>query len=126
MVDLEKQVVFWRDGAKEDWDVARELVQRGRVRHGMFFAHLALEKSLKAHVCRATRDIAPRLHNLVRLAEITGLSMNQDLLDVCAVMNAFQVEGRYPETLSPEPSPEEARRYLSRAQEVFSWLMDRL
>ncbi|NCO95976.1 MAG: HEPN domain-containing protein, partial [Armatimonadetes bacterium] len=53
MIDVEKQVAYWRDGAKEDWEVAQELVDRGRTRHGLFFGHLALEKLLKAHVCRA-------------------------------------------------------------------------
>jgi len=47
MVDISKQIIFWRDNAKEDWDVARQLVDNGRTRHGLFFAHLALEKSLK-------------------------------------------------------------------------------
>jgi hypothetical protein len=34
-------------------------VARGRTRHGLFFAHLALEKTLKAHVCRATNENWP-------------------------------------------------------------------
>lgn len=74
MIDVEKQVAYWRDGAQEDWAVARELVGNGRTRHGLFFVHLALEKVLKAHVCRQTRDLAPRIHNLVRLAELTGVN----------------------------------------------------
>lgn len=60
MIDLEKQVAYWRDGAVEDWQVAVELVNLGRTRHGLFFAHLALKKLLKAHLCRATADLAPQ------------------------------------------------------------------
>jgi HEPN domain-containing protein len=44
----------------------------------LFFAHLALEKLLKAHVCRATRDLAPRVHALLRLAERAGLMLPED------------------------------------------------
>jgi len=29
----------------------------------MFFVHVALEKTLKAHVCEATRDLAPKIHS---------------------------------------------------------------
>jgi hypothetical protein len=47
MVDIEKQVVYWRLSAAEDWDVAEALVERGNPRHGLFFAHLALEKNAK-------------------------------------------------------------------------------
>jgi HEPN domain-containing protein len=122
MIDIEKQVAYWRDGAREDWAVAQELVDGGRIRHGLFFAHLALEKALKAHVCRQTRDLAPRIHNLVRLAELAGLNLTQEQVDVLAEMNAFNIEGRYPESLTPPPTLAQARTYLTRAEEVFRWL----
>lgn len=96
MIDIDKQIVHWRDGAKEDIEVARELVARGRNRHGLFLAHLALEKVLKAHVCRHTRDLAPRIHSLVRLAELASIKPNKEQLDTLAEMNAFNLEGRYP------------------------------
>ena len=69
MFDIGKQIAYWRDGAAEDWRVAQDLIKRRKVRHGLFFAHLALEKLLKALVCRRTQDLAPRIHSLVRLAE---------------------------------------------------------
>lgn len=75
MIDIDKQIAYWRDSADEDFAVARELVRWTRIRHGLFFAHLALEKALKAHVCRVTHDIAPRVHNLVRLAELAELDL---------------------------------------------------
>jgi len=54
VIDIEKHVEYWRSGAREDWAVATELVDRGRVRHGLFIGHLALEKALKVLVCRHT------------------------------------------------------------------------
>jgi HEPN domain-containing protein len=126
MIDIEKQVAYWRSGASEDWQVATELIRRKRLRHGLFFAHLALEKALKAHVCRQTQDLAPRIHNLVRLAEIAQLQLDDKQIDVLAEMNAFNLEGRYPEMLTPEPTIEEARRYIRRAKEVYTWLMSQL
>jgi HEPN domain-containing protein len=123
MIDVDKQIGFWRKGAEEDWDVALDLVQRGRLRHGLFFAHLALEKALKAHVCRTTQDIPPRLHNLVRLAELGNLKPQPSQADTLAEMNAFSIEGRYPDALSPPPSQEEATRYMRQAEEVFKWLI---
>jgi len=55
MVDIAKQIAFWRDGANEDWDVARQLVDTGRTRHGLFFAHLALEKYLRRSYVNSLR-----------------------------------------------------------------------
>jgi len=123
MIDIDKQISFWRNGAEEDLAVGRDLVNRNRIRHGLFFAHLALEKALKAHICRVTKDIAPRLHNLVRLVELAKLDIKPAHVDILAEMNSFNIEGRYPDTLSPPPSQEEAQHYMTQGEEVFQWLI---
>ena len=125
MIDIGKQVEFWRTGAKEDFAVAQELVGRERIRHGLFFLHLSLEKALKAHVCRATWDLAPRIHNLVRLAELAEIRFSQEQTDTLAEMNEFNIQGRYPGSLSPAPTPAEAQAYLTQAEGIFQWLNSR-
>ena len=126
MIDINKQIRFWKNGALEDWEVAQELVNNGRGRHGLFFAHLAIEKLIKAHVCRHTQDLAPRIHNLVRLAETAALPLNQTQRDIMAEMNAFNIEGRYPDFSILPLSHVESQDYLSRAGEVYQWLMSQL
>ena len=123
MVDIEKQIAFWRSSAEEDWDVARQLVANERTRHGLFFAHLALEKILKAIVCKHSQDLAPKLHNLSRLSELAGLTLDTGKMEVLAEMNAFHIEGRYPESLTKPPTKAEALNYMARAEGVFQWLM---
>jgi HEPN domain-containing protein len=126
MVDISKQIEYWHQGAQEDWLVAQQLVESGKIRHGLFFAHLALEKLLKAHVCKKTNDLAPRIHNLIRLFEAAQIEMNPTHKDVLAVMNEFNLEGRYPlEYVSP-PTHEEARDYLQKSYEVMQWLIQKL
>ncbi len=126
MVDTGKQISYWIAGAKEDWDVAVKLVDDGRYRHGLFFAHLALEKALKAHVCRHTNEIAPKIHGLVKLAEIADITLDIDQLRALAEMTSFNIEGRYPETLPIPPSKEKAKYYMERAGAVFKWLTSQL
>jgi HEPN domain-containing protein len=125
MVDINKQIKTWVDGSREDLEVASELVGKGRIRHGLFFAHLALEKALKALVCRRTQDIAPPIHNLVRLVEAAGVELTREQVDLLADVNAFNIEARYPDHLVPPPSGEEALRYLARIEETMQWLMKR-
>ncbi len=122
MIDVEKQVAYWRNGAIEDWLVAVELVNMGHTRHGLFLAHLALEKMLKAHICRTTQDLAPRIHPLLRLAEHTGLALSDEQRTFLARFDRYQIEGRYPDLLPAPPSQEVARKELKRAEEVFEWL----
>lgn len=122
MVDIGKQIDFWREGAKEDWSIAIRLIDEGQTRHGLFFLNLAIEKALKSHVCRQTRDIAPKIHNLMRLAEIAALELSQEQMDILADLNEFQIEGRYPEFLKPPLTKEAALAISVRAEEVFQWL----
>ncbi len=102
------------------------LVAQGKVRHALFFAHLALEKMLKACVCHATRDLPPRIHKLVRLAERAGLELGDDVRDLLAEMDAFQLEGQYPEPPRALPHAGKAGQLAVRVREVFEWLKKRL
>ncbi len=122
MIDIERQIAHWRGGAEEDFAVGRELIANKRPRHGLFFLHLALEKALKAIVCRVTGKDSPRIHNLVRLSQLACLTLPENHLDTLAKMNAFNIEGRYSDMLQPTPSTAEVHSYLSRAEEVFRWL----
>jgi hypothetical protein len=97
MMDIAKQVAYWRDSAKEDWAVAFELVHGGL-----------------------------QIHNPVRLADLAGLQPSPEQRDTLAEMNAFHLEGRYPESLTPLPTVEEARGYMTRGEGVFQWLMNQL
>jgi len=126
MIDIQKQISYWQTGAIEDWAVATDLISRKRIRHGLFFVHLALEKLLKAHVCQHTQELAPRIHNLSRLVELTALTLSLDQQNILAEANAFNLEGRYPDLLVPPPTPDEAREYMYRAAEVYKWLLSLL
>jgi HEPN domain-containing protein len=126
MVDISQLVVYWRNGATEDWEVANQLVDGGKIRHGMFFAHLALEKILKAHICKKTEKLAPKSHNLVRLAEIAELNLKPQDLDTLAEMNEFNLEGRYPITFVSPPTKKESIEYMKRAKGIFEWLTQKL
>ncbi len=58
-------------GAMEEWVVANELLTLERTRHALFWTHLTLEKMLKAHVCRQTKAVPPKIHNLLTLAKMS-------------------------------------------------------
>ena len=98
---------------------------REKVRHGLFFVHLALEKALKAIVCRVTGDAPPKIHNLVRLSQLARIEPSPVQLDTLAKMNAFNIEGRYSGAIQPSPTLAEVRTYLARAEEAFQWLISR-
>jgi len=56
MMNKNKHINFWRDSSVEDLEVAEQLVNNGKTRHGLFFGHLALEKLLKGLIVKGTAD----------------------------------------------------------------------
>jgi hypothetical protein len=58
------------------------LVERRRIRHGLFFAQLAIEKALKAHVCRHNLPFSgPRASRGMRRGEIRSPSAGTRKID---------------------------------------------
>ncbi len=125
-MDVEKQVDYWRSGSEEDIAAAETLMERGHLRHALFFAHLCLEKALKAHVTRKTGDVPPRIHNLVRLAELAGLALDSERADFLRRFNLYQLEGRYPEMGEAQLDTETANERLALAKEMVGWLTVKL
>jgi len=125
-MDIEKHIAYWRDGAQEDFGAAEDLVRRGRYRHGLFFAHLAVEKMLKAHVTKATVGIPPKIHNLVRLGTLSALSLSQQQIDFLEDFNLYQLEGRYPENVKHLIQKNTTVTDMGRAKELIQWLNSRL
>jgi HEPN domain-containing protein len=126
MVDISGQIDYWRNGAKDDWEAANQLIDGGKTRQGMFFAHLALEKILKAHICKSTGKLAPKIHNLVRLSEIARLQLKPGDIEILAEMNEFNLEGRYPVTFLPPPTKNESLEFMKKAKGIFEWLTQKL
>lgn len=123
MFDMEHQISYWHRSADEDWEVAQELVNSGRTRHGLFFAHLEL---LKALICLHTNTIPPKIHNLLLLASKTGLSLHNEQKLFFARFDQYQIEGRYPEMLPAAPTQEKAVEEIAAAQEFQKWLKQML
>ncbi len=124
-MDIGKQIDYWRISALEDWDAAQTLVKAGKYRHGLFLAHLTLEKMLKAHICRATGDIPPRNHRLTALADLAGLRLSQRRSIFLGHFDLYQLEGRYPNPTAEPISVLECRREMKKAGDLLKWLKER-
>lgn len=126
MINTEKQIQYWKDSSQEDFEAARELIKSDKIRHGLFFLHLSVEKMLKAHVCKNTKDIPPRSHNLIRLLEISEIILDPKQTELLAELNPMNLEGRYPETYFILPGNDEVNKYLEKTEELLVWLKSQL
>jgi HEPN domain-containing protein len=126
MINIQKQIDYWRNGATEELECAANLFEDGRIRHGLFFLHLAIEKILKAHVCRKTQDLAPWKHNLLRLSDLADIKLKEEDAGFLVELNQYNLEGRYPEMSEELPSAEDIKQIRQTTERIFVWLHDQL
>lgn len=125
-INVPKLIQYWKQGAEEELETARLLLQHKRSRPALFYTHLALEKALKAHVVKATGKIAPYSHDLPFLAHCAALELSPEQMDLLAEMNKHVSKSRYPGEGSPPPSSKVVRKYLENTKEMIQWLIRKL
>ena len=126
-----KQLVdYWRRGSLEDLEGAKEIIDHtSRDASGLFFAHLCLERALKAFYCQKTSQHAPYTHNLLALVEKAGLQLSEADIQLMAEINEFNLEARYPDekfTIYQRASKEVASAYLCDVERIHSWILQKL
>ena len=124
-MNVDKVVRYWADSATEDWPVTQHLLDSGAYQYALFFAHLYLEKLLKALVVRHTNEHAPRTHNLLFLAERAHLSLTAEQHDVLLRVTAYNISTRYPDDAAKSKSRytlEFTVNELNIVEETGKWL----
>lgn len=122
MIDIDKQIAYWETGALEDLESAKILIDSDRLLHGLFFCHLVLEKVIKAHIVKHTKEIAPRSHNLLFLSEKGNLEFCEEDEIFLGILMKYQLQGRYPDYNPIVPNRSKVIEYLIKTEELLSWL----
>lgn len=105
------------------------MLEAARYIYVLFMCQQATEKLLKALVVKTTKSFPPRLHNLLRLLELTKLEMGENEKKFLEKLSYYYLEARYPEEkkkISAEINKELAQEYLNKTEEIFKWLASKL
>ncbi|MBN1383014.1 MAG: HEPN domain-containing protein [Deltaproteobacteria bacterium] len=122
---MDKQIAYWIEESEKDLPVAEILLEKGHYTWCLFVGHLVLEKILKAIYVKEHRKLAPRIHDLVKLAKSTKLELTDDQLLFLSEVSDFSMEGRYPDEKSQfaaKCNEEFADGYLKKIREMHCWL----
>ena len=126
MIDIKKQIEYWVNGAQDDIKAASVLIRERRILHGLFFCHLVIEKAIKAHVVKASGEVAPRSHNLIYLAEKTKLEFDSETEIFLGILMKYQLQGRYPDYNPVLPDDARVNEYFEKTKTLLKWLIERL
>lgn len=125
-MDSNKQIEYWITTAADDLNSAELLISNKRILHGLFFCHLCIEKSIKAHIVRNTGQIPPKSHKLGYLLDLTDLEVTEEDKDFCALLMIYQLEGRYPASYPSTPAYKLSKEYLEKTKTFYQWLKEKL
>lgn len=131
MSDSDAAVSYWIDLADYDLQTAQAMLATGRYVYVGFMCHLAIEKLLKACYVHMIGDSPPRIHNLSRLASLSGVYLDmddsqRDFLEVIAPMN---IEARYPtdrDMLLESLTAERCESLIVQTGRLSEWIKKRL
>jgi len=126
MINIDKHIDYWMSGADDDLITADLLISQKRLLHGLFFCHLVIEKAIKAHFVKNNNDTAPKTHNLLYLAENSGLNMSEEIQIFFGILMKYQLEGRYPDYNPVIPELSKVLEYLNKTKQIIQWLKEKL
>jgi HEPN domain-containing protein len=98
MLTKQQHIDYWTRSADEDWLTVEVMFTAKRYLHGLFWAHLMLEKLTKASwVKNHAENIPPKTHNIVWLLEESGIDLGEEITAFLMEFNRFQLSSRYPD-----------------------------
>ena len=127
--DVTKTIKYWLDSAVYDLDTGRSLLETKRFPYALFFAHLSLEKILKAIVVKSTKEHAPFTHSLTFLASKSKIDIPESIVDKLAEYTEFHIETRYPDEKKDfykKCTEEFAYQKFGEMEEIYRWLIQKL
>lgn len=126
MINAQKQIDYWINGAEDGIITADLLIREKRILHGLFFCHLVIEKAIKAHYVKTTGEVAPRSHNLLYLSENAGLTYDNDTQIFLGILMKYQLQGRYPDYNPVLPDLIRVQEYFDKTKNLLQWLKAKL
>ena len=122
-------IKYWINSADSDLTAAEALFESAKYDWCRFIAHLVLEKALKANfVFSNDNKNPPRIHNLVKLAELSFLELSVQEKLFLDEVNDFNIATRYPDykqNFYKICTKDFAEKYFLRIKEFYKWLKSR-
>ena len=112
----------WAEQVCYDLETAQAMMESGRYLYVLFCCQQAVEKMLKALIAARTRELPPRLHHLMRLSEVAGITVDENQADFLRELSAYYIQTCYPEEIAQMGS--EVKEGICRPQMVCSAARD--
>ena len=125
----EELIKYWIDSSDHDFLAMGHLFEKGDYTWSLFIGHLVIEKLLKAWYVQNLSNTPPFIHDLVRLAEKGGLSLDEDQMDLLDTISTFNLQARYDDykmEFQCKCTQEFTEKWLDIIKELREWTKSKL
>lgn len=122
---MKKNVQNWIERIEYDLQTAAAMLKARRYIYVVFMCQQAIEKCLKAVAAAQGREVVP-IHNLRRLAELAGITVDPEKLIKLDFLSEYYINSRYKEDLaelSKGLTGKFAKETLAFTKQVVEWLI---
>jgi HEPN domain-containing protein len=125
-----EHIGYWLESASHDLEAATNLFSSEKYDWCLFIRHLVLEKTLKAiFVFNNENKMPPKIHNLVKLAELARLDLTKEQKLFFDEVNDFNIETRYPDykmDFYRRCTKSYSEKYFEKIKEHYNWLKSQI
>lgn len=128
-MNKEELLKYWVDSSDKDFQAMIHLLEKGDFTWSLFIGHLVIEKLLKAWHVQNISNTPPFIHDLVRLAEKGGLSLEEDKKDILDTISAFNLRARYDDykmEFHKKCSKDFTEKWVNNIKEFREWIKKKL
>ncbi len=128
-INVEKIVNHWIITSDEDFDTMNFLFQSQKYNWALFLGHISTEKLLKAYFVQTKHKHSPPIHNLLRIAEKSGIELNEEFADWLDAISLFNINARYDDykrEFYNQCTKDFAELWIERIKEIRKWIKEKL
>jgi len=117
------------DSSDDDFNTMLILFDSKSYHWSLFIGHIVIEKLLKAIYVKEKGEYAPFIHNLYRLAELSGLVLNEEQVDSLYRITTFNLNARYDDYKKEfylMCTPEFTAEWINKIKSLRQWIKQML
>lgn len=125
------KVKYWSETSDYDLDTADAMFRTGRWLYVGYMCHQSIEKIFKAYWCSTRKEDPPYTHNLIHLAQNSGLTkwLDDDSRNFINTIMPLNIEARYPsykKAIADAMTEERCQAILTKTKTLQQWVKTKL
>ena len=122
---------YWVESSDDDFETMKVLLENEKYSWSLFIGHLIIEKLLKGLYAMKNEEnsVAPKIHNLILLAQKCELLLSDEQKEMIGVINTFNIGARYDDykkEFQKKCTKEYTIEQVKNIEEVRLWLKEQL